>query len=311
MPRIKASDIFNLKLDLSGPKESYGNAENELKEFEVNVGPKKKKSTAKKDIKKLLKEVDKSKSKTKKSTKPITDIIKLTKKVLTTKKPKKSSKSNIPEAIELTELITKQPKSKKPKIDTESINDSIKEIDKLLKAPKKALKKLVKADKEHIKYHPSEQDKKELKIDKMMSQAKDYKHKSTNVSHEARDYVDRYINIFKNSTSPQSRGRLLNQLKVKVYTNLKPSDADDANNLINEFKRSLEPPSKVKKAPVVLTEESKKEKQVKNYIKTKIKQGMFQQLKDDEENINFVVKEAINKRFNRLSVDFIQNILEE
>ena len=34
---IKASDIFNLKLDLSRPEKSYGNAEDELVEFEINI----------------------------------------------------------------------------------------------------------------------------------------------------------------------------------------------------------------------------------------------------------------------------------
>ncbi len=90
MPRIKAYDVAHLNIDFF-PNANRPNAEDELKEFEVNIGPKKK-PTTRKDFSKLIKEVDKSKTKTKKLIKPITDI-NLTKKISTTKKP---NKSNIP-----------------------------------------------------------------------------------------------------------------------------------------------------------------------------------------------------------------------
>jgi len=186
------------------------------------------------------------------------------------------------------------------------------EMDKLLKTPLKGLKKLVKADKEHIKYHPSEQDKNELKMDKKVMQlAKGYSHKADNLSPAARNYVDRYISIYENTKSPPYRGRLINDLKLNEYTKLRPSDADDANVLIRDFLKSLVKPVKAKKAPVVLTEDVKKERQIKNYIKNKIKEGFFPTLANDEENINYIVQEALNKGFNRCSVNFVESMLNE
>ena len=57
MPRIKASDIADLKL--SFPKESYGKLEDYTKEFDINLGiePKSSKSNLKKDIEDTIKEV--------------------------------------------------------------------------------------------------------------------------------------------------------------------------------------------------------------------------------------------------------------
>ena len=123
--------------------------------------------------------------------------------------------------------------------------------------------------------------------------------------------VNHYISIYENTSSPPARGRKINDLKLNVFTKLRPSDADDASSLIRDFLKTLEKPIKAKKGPVVLTENDKKEKQIKNYINTKIKQGFFPTLKDDEENINYIVAEAINKGFTRCSVEFVENMLNE
>jgi len=247
-----------------------------------------KKDNTKKDIKKILNEVKKTPIKKSKSSKTLNKVMDL--------------------AFE----IANQPKSKKYKNDVEDVKHIIKEVSKLLKAKPSKLKKLVKADKEHLKYHPSEQDKKELKMDKKVMQlAKGYSHKADNLSPAAKDYVDRYIDIYQNTSSPPYRGRLINDLKLNVFTKLRPSDADDATTLIRDFLKSLVKPVKAKKAPVVLTEDVKKERQIKNYIKRKIKEGFFPTLANDEENINYIVQEALNKGFTRCSVDFVESMLNE
>ena len=96
--------------------------------------------------------------------KDIEDIKKLIS--MPTKLDKKTKTSNVSRAMNLIDDIINEPKTKKYKDDIEDIEDIIKEVEKLSKKNPKALKKLVKADKEHLKYHPSEQDKKEAKIDK-------------------------------------------------------------------------------------------------------------------------------------------------
>jgi hypothetical protein len=279
MPRIKASDIANLKLEF--PKESYGNAEDELKEFEINVGPKKKKSTTKKDIKKLIKEVKNTK----------------------TKKIDTSKIKHINDILNLVSDINKAPKMKK--MDTESIQHQINEVEKLLKSKPKALKKLVNADKEHIKYHPSKMDKEELKLDtKIMKQAKDYTHKVKNVSHAVKNYVDQYIDIYKNSKNAQSRSKKLNDLKLKVYTNLKPSDIDDANTLIGEFKKTLDPIVKSNAKPKQTSSEDKKYKSVSAYVK-KNKPSIT-----NEEDIHLITTYLIDKN-QRMSKKLLDEILKD
>jgi hypothetical protein len=79
---------------------------------------------------------------------------------------KKTKTSTVTKAMKLIDEVIKAPKKKKYKDDMDDVKSIIKEVEKLSKKKPKALKKLVKADKEHLKYHPSEQDKKEAKIDK-------------------------------------------------------------------------------------------------------------------------------------------------
>jgi hypothetical protein len=79
---------------------------------------------------------------------------------------KKTKTSAVTKAMKLIDEVIKAPKKKKYKDDMDDVKSIIKEVEKLSKKKPKALKKLVKADKEHLKYHPSEQDKKEAKIDK-------------------------------------------------------------------------------------------------------------------------------------------------
>jgi len=261
------------------------------------------KARKKNNIKRTIKDI--KKDSTKRKIKGIIHDVKAS-----VKPPKKSKSKKLSSVINIVDTIQGIKKRKKP--DFSEVYETMNEMDKLLKTPLKGLKKLVKADKEHIKYHPSEQDKNELKMDeKVMQLAKGYSHKADNLSPAARNYVDRYISIYENTKSPPYRGRLINDLKLNEYTKLRPSDADDANILIRDFLKSLVKPVKAKKAPVVLTEDVKKERQIKNYIKNKIKEGFFPTLANDEENINYIVQEALNKGFNRCSVNFVESMLNE
>jgi hypothetical protein len=243
---------------------------------------------------KLIKNKTSLKSKIKKLIKEITET--------EIHKPKKGTK-NISMIMDLARDISKTPKHKK--INTEGIEDQIKEVEKLLKAKPKALKKLVKADKEHIKYHPSDMDKKELKLDtKIMKQSKDYKHKAKNVSSAVRNYVDYYIDIYKNSKTPQSRSKKLNALKVKLYTNLRPSDADDANTLIAEFKKTLEPIVKAKGTTKQSSASDKKYKSVTKYVK-KNKPSI-----KDVDDIHIIVTELIGKD-KRMSKKLLDEVFKD
>lgn len=238
----------------------------------------------------------------KKSKKP--EIKKLLKEVKATKiiKPKNGTK-NISMIMNMAGDISKTPKHKK--IDIEGIKQQIEEVEKLLKASPKALKKLVKADKEHLKYHPSEMDKKELKLDtKIMKQAKGYTHKVNNVSHAVRNYVDQYIDIYKNSKTPQSRSKKLNDLKLKLYTNLRPSDIDDANTLIMEFKKTLEPIVKAKGTTKQSSVHDKKYKSVTEYVK-KNKPSI-----KDVDDIHIIVTELINKD-KRMSKKLLDEVFKD
>ena len=94
-------------------------------------------------------------------------IEKLIKEITESSKPKTKLKtSNVSRAMNLIEDVINQPKKKVYKDDMDDVKSIIMEIEKLIKKKPKDLKKLVNADKVHLKYHPSEQDKKEAKIDK-------------------------------------------------------------------------------------------------------------------------------------------------
>jgi hypothetical protein len=321
-PPRKKGDILDLsKIKFDHPSDIEGRMIESM-DFASNLGlkkPKNSKSNTTKKIKDTIKDI-----KTTKSNKNIKDLVKDIEKDSTKRKikrvihdveasvkpTKKSKAKKTSSIINIVDTIQGIKKSKK--YDMSEVKETMNEVSKLLKTPYKKLKKLVAADKEHIKYHPSKIDKDELKLDKKVMQlAKGYSHKADNLSPAAKDYVDRYIDIYQNTSSPPYRGRLINDLKLNVFTKLRPSDADDATSLIRDFLKTLVKPVKAKKAPVVLSEDVKKERQIKNYIKTKIKQGFFPTLKDDEENINYIVAEALNKGFTRCSVDFVESMLNE
>lgn len=267
-------------------------------------------SKLKKEIEDSIKLVESIKiPKKSKSPKHISKAIDISEMIVNTPKIKKGHKNtdNISMAMDLVEMVHKTPKTKKiSKKEIESINDSIAEIDKLLKTPKKGLKKLIEADKEHLKYHPSKQDYKEMKMDQ-----KAYKHKAINVSNLVSNYVAQYKSILSENLSKGVTTRHINKLRNDFYGMAKPSEIDDANSIIKEFKDMLpKPEPKSVKAKVAVSDEDKKYKQVSTYLKNQIKAGSFPSLKD-EETFKYVCEEAVSKGFKRLSKAFIQSILDE
>lgn len=226
------------------------------------------------------------------------------------KKPNK----NISKMIDMVQMVASAPKKFDIKKATKDVDDSIAEINKLLKAPKKEIKKLVKADTMHIKYHPSEQDKKEFKLDKkIMNQAKGYEHKISNVSDKVQNYVDQYKSIMNSGKAKATITKDINQLKLKVLTTMKPSDVDDVNKLLFEFKKTLPTKEKVIKTPKTKTPKpednsykgDKKYKPMVSYLK-KHRPDMT-----DPEDIHIIVSEIIDKKIPRMSVKKLNEILED
>lgn len=223
-----------------------------------------------------------SKSKLKKD---IEDSIKLVESI---KIPKKTKSKNLSKAIEITELIAKTPKTKK--INSSKVNKEIQESIDLID-------KLIKADKTHLKYHPSKEDAKELKSDmKLMKQAKGYVHKVSDVSQRVKNYVSEYKSILTSGKTPATITKNINKLKLNIMTNMKPSEVDDANKLIADFRKTL--PSTVKakvvkaKVPKEPSEDADYQKKLKSkiaYIK-KNKPSIT-----DPEDIKILADEMIGK----------------
>ena len=225
-------------------------------------------------------------------------------------KPKKTKADMIKEvhdAIKFSESI-KVPKSTSKKTIKE-INNSIAEIEKLLKAPKKDLKKLVKADKEHIKYHPSKQDFKEMLLDQKI-----YKRKVKDVTPLVQNYVNHFKAILsENKTKGGAMTKALNKLRKDFYEHAKHSEIDDANTLIKQFRETL--PHKETKAKVV---KAKKEKAPDNSYKGDKKyKSLTTYVKKhkphitDTDDIHMIVSELIDKQIPRMSVKILNKIMEE
>jgi hypothetical protein len=231
-----------------------------------------------------------------------------------TPKTKKINTKNLSKAIEVAELIAKTPKTKKidTKKSSKEIDDLHAEIDKLLKAPKKDLKKLVEADKEHLKYHPSQQDYKEMRMDQ-----KAYKHKVKEVSPLVQNYVTQFKAVLdENKTTGGVMTRKLNKLRDNFHYTARPSEIDDANALIREYRELL--PKKEKKEKV---EKPKKPKASKHpegsyqgdpkYISLQI--YVMKRRKDitDPEDLDIIVKELIDKKIERMSMKKLNEVLED
>ena len=242
------------------------------------------KSTTKKDIKKLLKEVKNTKIKN-------VDNSKL---------------KNINNILNLVGDIHKAPKIKK--IETESIQDTINEVEKLLKTPKKDLKKLIEADKVHLKYHPSQQDYKEMKMDQKI-----YKHKVDNIPPHIAGYVATYKELLDKDNKGGARTRAIDKLRNAFMSVVRPSDIDDANALIREYKETL-----IKPAPKVKAKKTSVKKEVVSESYTddpKYKTYTLYVKKNkpsitDADDIHNIVSDLIDKK-QRMSKKLLDSVIED
>ena len=179
-------------------------------------------------------------------------------------------------------------------------NDLISKIEKQLNKEKSDIQKTI--DKVNA-----------IKPTKLMQQAKGYEHKVSDVSPRVQNYVSEYKSIVNNGKTQSGITRALNKLKLNVMTNMKPSEVDDANKLVSDFKKTLEPvvkPSKVTKSKAPKPEDGsyesdKKYKPLTVYVK-KNKPSIT-----DPEDIDIIVKELIDKKIPRMSVKKLDEILND
>jgi hypothetical protein len=246
-------------------------------------------------------------------------IQKQIKEIESVKIPKIKKSKTIPQMLDIVDMIVKAPKAKKYDIkeESEDLEHTIAEIEKLIKAPKKELKKLVKADEMHLKYHPSEMDMKEYKLDKkIMKQSEGYVHKVTNASPAVKQYVEEYKYILQKYKTPATITKHISKLKSEAYEKLKPSDIDDANKLIRDF-RALLPPKPVKEKKVTV-KKAKAEKPVDNSYrgdkKYKPYTAYVKKYKPnftDPEDIHLIVSELIDKKVPRMSVKILEQAIKD
>lgn len=148
---------------------------------------------------------------------------------------------------------------------------------------------------------------------KLMQQAKGYEHKIQEVSPRVQNYVNEYKSIINSGKSQVVITKAINKLKLNVMTSMKPSEVDDANKIINDYKKTLPPRVKETRAPRVKKpkpsedsyEGDKKYKPLTAYVK-KHKPNIT-----DPEDIDYIVKELIDKNIPRMSVKKLQEVLKE
>jgi hypothetical protein len=212
--------------------------------------------------------------------------------------PKNKVNNNLVSMIfDLVEDVTKAPKTKS--IETESVKDQIKEIEKLLKTPKKTLKKLIEADKLHLKYHPSEQDYKEMKMDQKI-----YKKKVTNVEPHIANYVATYKELMNKDNKGGARTRAINKHISNFMQVARPSDISTANALIREIKEGQTKVVAPTKAKKITAPKDSKYKSVTTYVKKNVPS-----LTNDED-IHIVVTELISKD-KRMSKKLLDQVLKD
>jgi len=199
--------------------------------------------------------------------------------------PKKTNIKNMSTALDIADMIVKTPKTKKinhAKASKE-IDESIAEIEKLLKAPKKKTK--------------------------LMQQSKGYAHHVNNISDNAMNYVNEYKSILNSGKSKATITKYLNKLKLDVMSYLKPSEIDDANKLISDYRKTLSPIDKpiIKKVKAESNtyEGDKKYKSLTLYIKK------HKPVISSHEDIDIIVKEIIDKNIPRMSVKKLNEVLED
>lgn len=289
-------DWNTFKPDLSSKEAQYVEKErkkNTQPEYDMIQRSSKKngKSKLKKELKgKIQKQINKIESinipKIKKS-KTIPKMLEIAEMIVKAPKTKKINTKNISNMMDIAEMIVKIPKTKKIQYSKE-IDDSIAEIDKLLKAPKKEVKKI-------------------------MKQSEGYVHKVNNISPAVQNYVSQYKAIINEGKSQGVTTKNINKLKLDVMTSMKPSDISDATKLISDYRKTI--PTKEKKTYV---KKVKAEKPVDNSYKgdKKYKPYTVYVMKHkphmtDPEDIHLIVSELIDKKPPRLSVKILNKAMED
>jgi hypothetical protein len=258
--------------------------------------PSDKGSKVNKQIKQLLKEVKSSpiikKVKTSKGTKLLKQVQSLATeqegnkliKQLESKLKKHASEKDISDIRKMIDrinsIVIKKPHSQDTHV-LEMIDEAIKKIPKKTKQPK------------------------------LMQQAKGYEHKVSDVSPRVQNYVNEYKSIINSGMKQGPTTTAINKLKLKLMTDMKPSEVDDANKLISDFRKTLTPIEKLKKVPKSKTEKNedntyegdKKYKSLTTYVK-KHKPNIT-----DPEDIDLIVKELIDKNIPRMSVKKLEEVL--
>lgn len=221
-----------------------------------------------------------------------------------------------------------------PKKVMKEIEESIKEVEKLKPTTYK-LKKLVKADKEHLKYHPSEQDKQELKADEASLLLSPYKYENKNLVKQLYDSINTYpefdyINKQKikkysfvvvdefNKKHHDLMLRLfkteknIDKLLLKKLNNIDKKKVSEEKAEIRKKKyaeaakeeRKVKAKEKVKHLDVLTPEEYLKFQQARNYYmrKSKTSNILPKNLnKDDPDGLNYVCQELAQKGFDTMS----------
>jgi hypothetical protein len=237
--------------------------------------------------------------------------------------PDKSSKVK-KQAKQLLKEVEATPVLKK--VNTTKVNQLLKKVER--KAKEKEGFDLISKIESKLKKHATEKDIADIKkmIDqvnsinvskpkavKVMQQAKDYVHKVQDVSPRVQNYVADYKSILSSGKTQATITKELNKLKLNVMTNMKPSEVDDANKLISDYKKTLEP--KVKPSKVPKTKQPKPDDE--SYESDKKYKPMIVYVKKhkpmitDPEDIDIIVKEIINKKIPRMSLKKLEEILED
>jgi len=283
-----------------------------------------------KDVDKFLNIDSKPEKKESKTANNIKDLISKVEKTKSSEPPNNKHVNSIKSIMDLVGSLIDQPKQKQ----YPDINESINEMNKLLKTPKNKLKKLVKADEEHIKYHPSKQDKEELKMDKdILLQPYKYKnmplvdqiaHSLQNPEFEGikkkkiidsysfdtidkfnQKYHDLMLKLFK---TEEAIMKVLSKKADKLQKN-KLSDEKKIARL-HKYAEAKKEERKVKKAEKnkhlrdLTTEEHKKFLQARNYYmrKSKTSDILPKELnKTDPEGLNNVCRELAIANFSTMS----------
>jgi len=256
---------------------------------------------------------------------------------------KKAKTSNVSRAMNLIEDVINAPKKKVYKDDMNDVKSIIKEVEKLSKKKPSELKKLVKADKVHLKYHPSEQDKKEAKIDEASLLLSPYKYNNLSlvdqiahsmktpefdsiVKKKVKLYSYDIVNKF-NKKYPELMLRLfktdkaVDKLLLKKSNNIEKKKVSEEKSTARKKKysekakeiRKENKNKKYKHLDDMTDAELKKFNQARNYYMRKSKDSTILPKglnKSDPEGLNNVCKELAVNGFDTMSEHLFMKIYE-